>query len=98
MKYLLILSLLLCGCAKQTPTQNIIEHHVELVNTALNNPNLADDAREALKTCKAGLLSAEESHRTEISKCESDIRYWKTVSTFLGILIALYVGFKVVKR
>ena len=91
-------AILLTGCAKQTPTQNIIEHHVELVNNALNNPHLTDEAKEALKACRAGLLSAEESHVTEINRCESDIRYWKTVSSFLAILIVLYIGFKVMKR
>ena len=96
MKYVLIL-LLLSGCVK-TPTQNIIEHHVQLVDEVLKKPDLSDEAKEALKTCKAGLLSAEETYKTEIAKCNSDIRYWKAVSSFMMILILLYVGFRFMKR
>ena len=55
-------------------------------------------AKEALKTCEAGLLSAKESFKVEIAKSKADTRYWKAVSSFMFILIALYLGYKVMKR
>ena len=95
---LLIVTVLLSGCAGKSPTQTIIDQHVQLVDQALISQDLSDKAKEALKTCKAGLLSAEQTYKTEIAKCHADTRYWKTVSAFLGIIILLYVGFKIMKR
>ena len=95
---LLMSTLLLNGCVWKSPTQAIIDHHVQLVDQALAAPEMSESAKNALKTCKAGLLSAEETYKSEIAKCKADTRYWKTVSSFLGILILLYVGFKVMKR
>lgn len=93
-----ILAVLLSGCAGKKPTENIIDHHLQLVDVAIKDKDMSDKAKEALKTCQAGLLSAKESFKVEIAKCESDIRYWKAVSAFLEILIALYLGFKIMKR
>lgn len=95
---LLILTVLLSGCAGKSPTENIIDHHIGLVNEAVKDPALSAEAKEKLKTCQAGLLSAKESFKTEIAKYKSDIRYWKSMVYGLALLILLYVGFKVTKR
>ena len=90
--------LLLTGCAAKSPTQTIIDHHVQLVDQALVAPDISDKAKDALNACKAGLLSAEQTYKTEILKYKSDIRYWKSMVYALGLLILLYVGYKVTKR
>lgn len=95
---LLISTLLLSGCWYKSLTENIIDQHVQLVDQALAAPEMSDKAKDALKTCKAGLLSAEQTYKSEIAKCHADTRYWKTVSAFLGIIMLLYVGFKIMKR
>lgn len=89
---------MLSGCVSKTPTENIIDHHVGLVDEAIKDPALSTEAKEKLKTCQAGLLSAKESFKVEISKYKSDIRYWKSMVYGLVLLILLYIGFKVTKR
>ena len=93
-----IVTLLLSGCAGKSPTENIIDHHVGLVNEAIKDPALSAEAKDKLKTCQSGLLSAKESFKTEIAKYKSDIRYWKAMVYFLSIIILLYAGFKITKR
>lgn len=95
---LLLSTVLISGCAGKTPTENIIDNHVQLVNEAIKDKDMSDKARDALKTCQAGLLSAKESFKVEIAKQKADTRYWKAVSSFLFILIALYLGFKIMKQ
>lgn len=91
-KFLLFLSLL-NGCAKPTPTENIIGQHVQLVDEALSDPALPNEAKSALKTCRAGLLSAQETHQTEISKCDAEKSKLKTERNGLFLVVLLLAGF-----
>lgn len=90
---LLILTVLISGCAKTTPTENIIGQHVQLVDEALSDPTLSNEAKGALKTCRAGLLSAQETHQAEISKCEAEKSKLKTERNGLFLVVLLLVGF-----
>lgn len=101
MKYLLIL-LLLTGCAKSTPTENVIDNHVQLVDETLdyaqNNMDIDNDKQfliNALKTCKAGLLDTESSYKAEISTCKAETDKWRIVSLALFLLIAGAVFVKI---
>ena len=93
----------LAGCAKSTPTESIISNHVQLVDETLDyaNNNMEDSAdmtfmKNALKTCKTGLLSAEQSYKAEIATCEAKIDYWRLSSVSLGValLVAIYIIFR----
>ena len=90
---LLIITILLSACAKPTPTENIIGQHVQLVDEALVNPTLSNDAKSALKTCRAGLLSAQETYKTEIAKCDAEKSKIQTQRNGLFLLVLLLAGF-----
>ena len=90
---MLILTVLISGCAKPTPTENIIGQHVQLVDEALSDPALSNEAKSALKTCRAGLLSAQETHQTEISKCDAEKSKLKTERNGLFLAVLLLAGF-----
>ena len=99
----LAILVVLCGCAKSTPTESIISDHVQLVDETLDyaNNNMEDSPdmtfmKNALKTCKTGLLSAEQSYKAEIATCEANIDYWRLSSVSLGValLVAMYLLFR----
>lgn len=106
MKTIYVLSVfgVLCGCAKQTPTENIVSDHVQLVDETLDyaNNNMEDSPdmtfmKNALKTCKTGLLSAEQAYKAEIATCKAKVDYWRLSSVSLGV--ALFVAiFILLKR
>lgn len=101
---LLISAFLLNGCARQTPTSALIEHHVQLVDESISyaQNNMADDANtkmlvNALKTCKSGLLDAEHTYKGEIATCEAEKKHWR--ATAIGLFFALCVAiFVIIKR
>ena len=92
MKYVLIL-LLLSGCAK-TPTQNVIENHVQHIDNVLdysyNNIDQTQDIvflENELKSCKNGLLDTEQTYKSEIATCESKTNYWRLATFGLVFLL-----------
>lgn len=95
MKKLIVL-LALCGCAK-TPTEHIIDNHVQHIDDVLdysyNNIDQTQDIvflENELKSCKNGLLDAQQSYKAEIATCESKTSYWR-LSTF-GLLFAIIMA------
>lgn len=90
---LVVFTTLISGCAKPTPTENIIGQHVQLVDEALSDPTLSNEAKGALKTCRAGLLSAQETHQAEISKCDAEKSKLKTERNGLFLVVLLLAGF-----
>ena len=90
---LVVFTTLISGCAKPTPTENIIGQHVQLVDEALSNPTLSNEAKGALKTCRAGLLSAQETYQAEISKCDAEKSKLKTERNGLFLVVVLLAGF-----
>ena len=93
---LLILTVLLTGCMHKTATSHIVDEHVQLVDCALidlgKNPDI-NKAKEALKTCRAGLLSAEQAHAVEIAKCKAETDYWRLSSAGLFVALCLAIFF-----
>lgn len=95
---LLIVTILLNGCAK-TPTQNVIGEHINLVDSALvdleKNPDI-ESAKRSLKTCRAGLVSAEQSYKAEIATCKAKTDYWRLSSAglFVALCVAIYLLLK----
>lgn len=91
---IMILTFLLSGCAKSTPTETVIDNHVQLVNEVVdyanNNMELDADTQmliNALKTCKTGLLDAKSAYDGEISTCKAKKEKWQIVSLALFLLI-----------
>lgn len=92
---IMILTFLLSGCAKSTPTETVIDNHVQLVDDTIdyaqNNMDIDSDKQlliNALKTCKTGLLDTESSYKAEISTCKAEKEKWQIISLALFLLIA----------
>lgn len=101
MKYLLIL-LLLTGCAKSTPTENIVDNHITHANQTLdyayNNIEQTQDVvflEKELESCVIGLENTKQSYYAEIAKCNSETSKWRIISLFLGLVIVGAVLIKV---
>ena len=90
---MLIFAVLLSGCAGKSPTQEIIGNHVALVDEALKKDVVT---KEDLKACRAGLLSAEQSYKTEIRSYVAERDKWRITSALLGLLlaVAIFMGVK----
>ena len=88
--------LALCSCAGKTATETIVDEHVQLVDCALvdlgKNPDI-NKAKEALKTCRAGLLSVQQTHAVEIAKCKAETDYWRLSSAGLFVALCLAIFF-----
>ena len=102
--FLLIATVLLSGCARHTQTEQIIDAHIDHINQVVDYAvNNFDQTAEVLQlenelsNCGMALEDVKKSHKLEIARCESEIKYWRTSSIFLFVLIMLYVAFKVRK-
>ena len=84
--------LLLCGCTGRSPTQEIINTHVSLVDEALKKDVITKDD---LKACRAGLLSAEQAYTAEIRSYVAERDKWRITSALLGILLAVAIYLRV---
>lgn len=49
----------------------------------------------SLKTCKTGLLSAEQTYKGEIATCESERDYWRLATFGLATLLVLGIFVKI---
>lgn len=91
---ILLICFLLSGCAKQKPTENIIDNHIghidQVLDYAYNNMEQTKDVvflEKELEACQLGLDDAKQSYKAEISLCESETDKWKVISFALGMLI-----------
>ena len=96
--------LLLGGCAK-TPTETIVNEHVNHVNDVLdysyNNIDQTSDVvflEEELKNCRTGLLSTEQSYKAEIATCNAQTNYWRLSSAGLFVLLCVAIFLFAKKR
>jgi len=101
---LITIGLVLTSCSK-TPTSSLIEQHVQLVNDTIDyaQNNMSDDADtkmliNSLKTCKTGLLSAEQTYKGEISTCKSERDYWRLASIVMFVLLCGIVFAKIKRK
>ena len=93
MKYAILFPiLLLAGCATTSPTQEIINSHVELVDEALKKDVVTKDD---LKACRAGLTSAEQAYKAEIRSYVAEKAKWQITSALLGILLAVAIYLRI---
>ena len=90
---LLIFTFLLNGCAKKTPTETIIDDHIDHINQVLdyahNNIDQTPDVmllEGELKSCQITLSDVKQSHKLEISSCETRERYHRVA--ILALLVA----------
>lgn len=96
---LLILTVLLSGCARKDPVETIIDNHVshidEVLTYAKNNIEQTADImmlEGELKSCQMALVDTKETYASQKDGYESKIRYWRLMaaSLFVGLLVALF--------
>lgn len=97
--FLLVLSL--CGCARKTETENIIDSHInhihQVVDYAVNNFDQNAEVLQLeneLSDCAMVLEDVKSSHRLEIKACEGETKYWKLATFGLIGLILGYIFLK----
>ena len=101
---LILLAVLLSGCAKSTPTENIIDNHIdhynEVIDYANNNIVETPDTRYLkgeLQNCILTLADIKESHKADLTSCEKDVEYWKLATFGLFVLLCLGIIAKIKK-
>lgn len=101
---LMILAFLLNGCAKTTPTENIIDNHIdhynEVIDYANNHIEETPDTRYLkceLQNCILTLADVKESHKADLTSCEKDVEYWKLATFGLFVLLCLGIIAKIKK-
>lgn len=87
---LLVLAVLLSGCARKTPVETIIDNHVEHIDHVLdysyNNMEQTGDImllEGELKSCQMALIDVKESYKTQNDLMESRVNYWRLVALWL---------------
>ena len=98
---LLILTVLLSGCARKTPTETIIDNHIEHIDQVLdyakNNIEQTTGVmllEGELKSCQIALKDVRASHGLEIDSLNTKVNYWRAVAVALffacvGAILAL---------
>lgn len=100
---LLILTVLLNGgCARKTPTENIIDNHIEHINEVLdysyNNIEQDKDTiflQNELKNCKMVLEDTKQTYHSEISTCNAKINYWRLMTFCLGLFLSAWIFLRI---
>ena len=101
---LLILTVLLNGCAKKDPVETIIDTHQEHISDVLdyahNNMEQTKDVvflENELQSCNIAMTDIKQAYYSRIAACNAKTDYWK-LATF-GLFIALIgVVFVLIKR
>lgn len=99
---IVILSILLSGCARKDPVENIvdnnIEHFTQVLDYAHNNMEQNADVvllENELDSCIIILESVKQTHYSQMDKCESETDYWRLASFGLFVLLMLGVLAKI---
>ena len=94
---ILLFSMLLYGCAKTTPTENIVDNHIEHINQVLdysyNNMEQTEDIvflEKELEVCQIGLDNSKSSYKAEMSTCKAEKKQWQ-LATF-GLILLICIG------
>ena len=95
---LLIFALLLNGCASKTPTENIIDNHIdhigEVLDYAHNNMDQTPDImmlEGELKSCQIALADVKESYKGQQELMLAKVNYWRLMSMWLVFAIIGFV-------
>lgn len=99
---IVILAILLSGCARKDPVETIvdnnIEHFTQTLDYAYNNIEQTKDVillEKEIDSCIVVLESVKQTHYSQIDKCEAETNYWKLASFGLFVLIVLGVLAKI---
>lgn len=91
---IVILAILLSGCAKKDPVANIADQHSQHITDVLdysyNNIEQTKDViflENELKTCQMAIVDVKQAHYSRLAACNSDVRYWRLAAFGLFILL-----------
>ena len=98
-----LLLISLCACARKTPTETIVDEHVQHIDQVLDyahhNISQTKDViflENELTNCRTGLVSSKKSYESEIATCEAKTDYWRLSSAGLAVAlcVAIYLFLK----
>lgn len=91
---IVILALLISGCAKKDPVDVIIDHHHdhigEVLDYSYNNIEQTKDViflENELKSCDIALVDVKQAYYGQIATCKAEKRYWQLATS--GLVVAL---------
>lgn len=96
-------TLVLSGCARKTPTETIIDTHVEHIDDTLNfaHNNFEQNSdvvflENELRNCQLVLVDVKQSYYGELGTCKAKINYWRlaTFGLFVALCAACFMIFK----
>ena len=101
---IMLIVLLLSGCARQDPVETIINNHTEHVKESLEysytNFEQTTEIKyleNELESCLVAFKDIEQAYHTKIDACETKTNYWRVVSFGLILLIVGAVLLKIKK-
>lgn len=98
-KILILVLVILCGCARKDPVESIVDNHVSHIDHVLNyaEKNLEQTAgvmllESELKSCQMALVDASAAYKGVQDKYEAKINYWRLMSGALvfALIVALW--------
>lgn len=99
---MIILALLLNGCASKDPVATVVDENVNHINEVLeysyNNFEQTTEIKyleNELEHCIISLESVKQTHYGKIEACEANTRYWRLATFGLGLLLLLGVFAKI---
>lgn len=99
---IVILAILLSGCAKKDPVETIIDGHIyhfsQVLDYSYNNMEQTQDVimlENEIESCVVVLESVKQTHYSQMDKCESETDYWRLASLSLFVLLMLGVFAKI---
>lgn len=101
---ILLICFLLSGCAKQKPTETIVDNHIghidQVLDYAYNNMEQTKDVvflEKELEACQLGLDDAKQSYKAEMSTCEEETEKWQIISLALFLIVCVGVYSRIKK-
>lgn len=91
---LLILTVLISGCAKKDPVETVIDHHQqhigEVLDYAYNNMEQTADVKfleNELEQCSIAMTDIKQTYYGQLSACKAKTDYWRLATVGLFLLV-----------
>lgn len=100
---LLILTVLLSGCARKEPVETIVDNHIDHITDVLNYTNTNFEQtieikflEAELESCMVALDDVKQTHLSIVSTLKAKTNYWKLATFGLFVLLcgAIFAIFK----
>lgn len=101
---IVILAVLISGCARKDPVDSVIDHHQqhigEVLDYAYNNIDQTKDViflENELKGCDIAMADIKQVYYGQISTCRAEKNYWRLATFSLLGLLSILIFAKIKK-